>query len=56
MTRICWRCQQPGADLENARGEPAHRECLPAYLPDPEHRPPTIQQPTSTTINVEDSR
>ena len=50
MTRICWRCQQPGADVENARGEPAHRECLLAYLLPPEHRETTIQT-TTTSIN-----
>ena len=28
MTRICWYCQQPGAECTNTRGEPVHRECL----------------------------
>lgn len=32
MPWVCWRCRRPGADLENRRGEPVHRDCLAAYL------------------------
>lgn len=45
---VCWRCQQPGAEIENIRGEPVHRECRTAYVGDDivlVEVPHTIQPP-----------